>query len=216
VCVEHPVASPNVWQEIRLSEKRYIQTVTIIGSGPSDFTKSTNWVLTVGDLTGDQAVYNTEIMQFADIDDRFGKQFMVKMFAYSVLVYRTDDLDLQLRGLLLTTTATDCTDKFVWTTDFKKDAVTRLSIDLDPRLITGIMKSTISDCAIAHVASMSDMRPLPDFISYDQQTNMMTVNVTSSVHVGQYEVMVMAYNNDKVTPFKQEFVKHTFDMYSDI
>ena len=55
--------------------------MTIIGSGTADFVNSMNWVVTVGDAMNELAVGNAEVGYFADIDDRFGKQFMVKMVA---------------------------------------------------------------------------------------------------------------------------------------
>jgi hypothetical protein len=152
VNVEYPPAGPLVWQQIRFDKPRFIQTVSILGSGTSDFANSKNWIVTVGDNMVDPRA-NTEYGRYIASWDRFGKQFLIQKMAQSVFIYRQDNSALQLRGFLITSTSTDCTGPFVWSIgNFNK--VENIQSGCKS---SGVVKAAIGDCAIAHKITVYDL-----------------------------------------------------------
>jgi len=103
--------------------------------------------VTVGSGTGSEIVFNPEVGQYTNEQDKYGKEIIVRLLGQSVSIYRTDD-DLKLKGFLLTTTATDCSEKFDWSGSFNFPAL--VSIGATSKSFTGAVKAAVSDCAVSY------------------------------------------------------------------
>ena len=129
----------------------------------------------MGNATGSDIVSNTEVGYFVNEGDQYGKEFVVKMFALSVGIYRTDAWSLQLRGFMVTTTASDCTDPFDWSGS-KQDWLARIPIGTAPKLFSGLVKATVSDCAVSYdKATLANGSALPSFVTHDLNTQTLTI-----------------------------------------
>ena len=138
---------------------------------------SKNFILTVGDGTGSSVLSNTEVGRYMTTDDRYGKEFIVKTFGQSVAVWKDDDgFDLSFRGILMTTTTTDCKGAFDWSGS-ETNWMLRIRLSSITQVISGLVSATISDCAISYSASLANGSPLPTFISYNKQTKMLALTV---------------------------------------
>ena len=134
----------------------------------------------------------------------------------SIMCLATTCQGLALRGFLLTTTETDCTGAFDWT-QTKAAWPTNIPVPKGNSVVgvVGMVKAAISDCAISHKATLADDSKLPSFIEYDAQWNILMLMVTSDTPTGTYNVKVTAYNNDKVTVFKQDSWTKSFTIVAD-
>ena len=161
----------NSWIEYRFENPRFIQTVTLIGNAESEFANSKDWFLSVGDATGPDVIFNQRVGEYTTDDDKFGKEFIVRIMAKSVAVFKNPELNekLQFRGILVTSTDSDCTGNFDWSgskSDWPGSPTANVS---------GIVKATIGDCAISYKADLDDGSILPDFIIYHPWTTTLEI-----------------------------------------